>query len=178
MRIYTVGHSNRTLEELIGLLQEHQIRVLADVRSFPVSTRFPHFAKENLERRLPEANVDYCWLGRELGGFRKRKNPASLHTAILSPGFRNYADHTASEDFHRGLEELKRLAENCRVALMCAEKFWWRCHRRFISDSLVACCGVEVLHIVAEGKSEAHRLTPAARLAQGDSSTTSPNRAH
>jgi len=165
--IYTIGHSTRTLEELIGLLKEYQIGFLADIRSFPASKRYPHFNKESLEQAFPPAAIDYRWLGKELGGFRKKGNPNSPHTALRSPGFRNYADHTTSEEFRRGIEELVGLAATKWVALMCAEGLWWRCHRMLVSDYLTACRGVKVVHILAEGKTEPHRLHRTARLVEG-----------
>ncbi|MFQ5817715.1 MAG: DUF488 family protein, partial [Terriglobia bacterium] len=153
MTIYTIGHSTRTLKQLIGLLREHQIELLADVRAFPSSARYPHFNKEVLSQRLPEAGISYRWLGKVLGGYRKKENPNSPHSALRSPGFRNYADHMATPEFGEGIEELTNLAGKKRarighVAVMCAERLWWRCHRSLVSDYLSACCGVEVLHIV------------------------------
>lgn len=167
MRIFTIGHSTRQLEELIRLLEEHQIEVLADIRSFPSSTRFPHFNKDVLSRRLPQAGITYCWWGKVLGGYRKHGNPNSPHTALRSPGFRNYADHMGSQEFRMGIEKLLKLAEKKRVAIMCAERLWWRCHRAFVSDYLSACCGTEVIHIVDAGKNALHRQNRAARLHEG-----------
>lgn len=167
MSIYTIGHSTRSLEELIGLLREHRVELLADIRSFPTSLRFPHFDKKVLSRTLPEAGITYRWLGKVLGGYRKKGDPNTLHTALRSPGFRNYADHMASKEFAWGIEKLRKLASKKPVAMMCAERLWWRCHRSLVSDYLVGCCGVEVLHIVEPGKLEPHRLHRAARVVEG-----------
>ncbi len=168
MILYTIGHSTRTLEELIRLLQENRIETLVDIRSFPASRRLPQFNRENLEARLPESGIAYRWMGKELGGYRKRKDPNSPHMALGSAGFRNYADHMTGEQFRRGIEELENLARESRVAYMCAEKLWWRCHRPLVSDFLTACRGAEVVHIIDSGRTEPHRLHRAARLANGE----------
>jgi uncharacterized protein (DUF488 family) len=165
--IFTVGHSTRALEEFLALLEEYRIKLLADIRSFPASARHPQFNRQNLEQALSAAGIEYRWLGKELGGYRKKRNPNSPHTALRSPGFRNYADHMAGEDFLRGIEELLALAARKRVAYMCAERLWWRCHRSLVSDYLSACRGIEIVHILESKKSEAHRLHRAARLVGG-----------
>ena len=167
MTIFTLGHSTRSLEELLALLREFGIELLADIRSFPASARHPQFNRENLERALPEAGIEYRWLGKELGGYRKNKDPNSPHTALRSPGFRNYADQMGSEDFARGIEELLALAAGKRTAYMCAERLWWRCHRSLVSDYLSACRAVEIVHVWDSHKSEPHRLHRAARLIEG-----------
>jgi uncharacterized protein (DUF488 family) len=167
VQIHTVGHSTRSLEELIGLLRGHGIEALADIRSFPSSKRYPHFHKDVLLQQLPQAGIAYHWLGKALGGYRKKGDPNSPHVAIRSPGFRNYADHMASEEFRAGIDQLGGLASENTVAIMCAERLWWRCHRSLVSDYLAACRGCEVLHIVEAGKIEAHRLNHCARLAAG-----------
>jgi len=167
VRIFTIGHSTRQLEELLRLLKEHGIEVLADIRAFPTSTRFPHFNREVLSRRLPQAGITYRWRGKALGGYRRQSNPNSPHTALRSPGFRNYADYMDSPEFALGIEKLLKLAAKKRVAIMCAERLWWRCHRAFVSDYLSACCGVEVIHILDAGKTAPHRRHRAARLHAG-----------
>ncbi len=167
MTIWTIGHSTRTLQELVNLLQEFRIQLLADIRSFPASRRHPQFNQENLGRALPEAGIEYLWLGQELGGRRHRRDPNSPHVALRSASFRNYADHTATAEFAAGIRKLEEIAATRRAALMCAEVLWWRCHRSLVSDYLVACRGVEVIHILAPGKSEPHRLHRAARLLEG-----------
>jgi uncharacterized protein (DUF488 family) len=165
--IYTLGHSTRTLAELLALLREFSIQLLADIRSFPASRRHPQFNKENLESVLPPSGFEYVWLGKELGGFRKKLDPASPHTALRSPGFRNYADYMmAASDFQDGIARLLDLAATKRLVYMCAELLWWRCHRSLVSDYLTACRGVEVIHILKSGKAEPHRLHSAARLSE------------
>ena len=167
MVIYTIGHSTRTLGELIELLKENSIELLADIRSYPASARHPQFNRENLALRLPDFGIEYCWLGKELGGFRNKRDPNSPHAALRNLRFRNYADHTATEEFTQGIETLLQLALSKRVALMCAELLWLRCHRSLLSDYLTACCGIEVVHILKEKKREPHRLHRAARLVDG-----------
>ncbi len=147
------------------MLQAHRIEALTDVRSLPTSARHPHFNRENLESELPRTGISYHWLGPTLGGLRKKARADSPHTALRSPGFRHYADHMEAEAFRNGIEELLALVAQKRTACMCAERLWWRCHRSLISDYLSAVCGVEVLHIHDEHKSEPHRLHPTARLA-------------
>ena len=167
MVIYTIGHSTRTLGGLVGLLKENGIELLADIRSYPASARHPQFNRENLALRLPDFGIEYCWLGKELGGFRKQRDPNSPHTALRNSRFRNYADHLATEEFAQVIVVLKQQAATKRVALMCAELLWWRCHRSFLSDYLTACCGIEVVHILKEKKREPHRLHRATRLVDG-----------
>lgn len=113
---------------------------------------------------LGDAGIAYEWR-RELGGWRKAR-PESRHTALRSPSFRGYADHMESEEFRAALRWLIETARSRRTAVMCAESLWWRCHRRMLADALVA-SGNAVLHIVARGKREPHRLHPAARI-QGE----------
>jgi uncharacterized protein (DUF488 family) len=162
--LYTIGHSTRTLEELIEALHAHAIETLVDVRSFPMS-RLPHFNRESLEKSLPAADVKYVWI-KELGGRRKKIRDDSPNIALRSPGFRNYADHMLTEDFRHGITELLNLAERSRVAYMCAERVYFRCHRMLVSDWLVA-HGHEVLHIDGTGPAKPHKLTAEARLVDG-----------
>jgi len=167
LRGWTIGHSTRSLDELVEILKAHRIERLADVRSFPASTRHPQFHRENLERELPPHGIEYHWLGKELGGYRKRRRADSPHVALRSPGFRNYADYMEAAEFHAGIETLTALARQAPLTYMCAERLWWRCHRSLISDYLAALCGVEVLHILDEKKTEAHRLHRTARVWEG-----------
>jgi uncharacterized protein (DUF488 family) len=167
MTLWTIGHSTRTLEEFITALTAREIEVLADVRSFPTSARHPQFDEKVLAAELPPAGIAYQGLGKLLGGRRRKTRTDSPHTALRSPGFRNYADHMETEAFRQGVDKLLKLAENRRTAFMCAERLWWRCHRSLISDYLTAICGAEVIHIHDEKKSEPHRLHHTARVAEG-----------
>jgi uncharacterized protein (DUF488 family) len=163
--IYTIGHSTRTLQELIEALQAHEIEILVDIRSIPMSRRLPHFNRESLERVLPDAGTRYVWM-KELGGRRKKIRDDSPHVAIRSDSFRNYADHMLTPEFDRGMTELLSLAKQGRTAYMCAERVYFNCHRMLVSDWLVA-HGYEVLHIDATGPARLHKLMPEARLIDG-----------
>ena len=164
MMIFTIGHSTRTWDELLSVLHAHQIAALADVRSFPKSRHHPQFNRDDLAEHLPQNNIEYLWLGLELGGFRKKMLSDSPHTALRSPAFRNYADYMGMDDFRGGIGKLSQVAMTKRVAVMCAEQVWWRCHRSMISDYLSAVRGVEVVHLYDEKKTEPHRLNRVARL--------------
>jgi len=160
--LYTIGHSTRSLEELIAALQGHSIQTLVDIRSFPMSRRLPHFNRESLEKSLPEAGVKYVWM-KQLGGRRKKIRDDSPNVALRSPSFRNYADYMLTAEFQRAIAELIRTAERSRTAYMCAERVYFRCHRMLVSDWLVA-HGHEVLHIDDTRPAKAHKLTAEARL--------------
>ncbi|MCA1961047.1 MAG: DUF488 domain-containing protein [Desulfomonile sp.] len=146
MIIYSIGHSTRSADEFISLLKHYGIQALADVRSFPGSRKFPHFNKEDLDRLLSDNNIMYVWI-RELGGLRRlKKGFDSSNTGLVSPGFRAYADHMAEESFAHAANRLLDIAAARVTAIMCAEAVYWRCHRRLLSDFLLA-QGVEVRHI-------------------------------
>lgn len=163
-KIWTIGHSTRSWEEFLELLHSFQIETLADVRSFPGSRKFPQFNKENLEEELPKAEIDYELL-KKLGG-RRKGNPDSKNTVWRHPSFRSYADYMETEEFKEGIKELKEIARKSRVAYMCSEAVWWRCHRSMISDYLKA-DGWEVLHIMAEDKATEHPYTAPAKIVAG-----------
>jgi len=160
--LYTIGHSTRTLEELIAALQGHSIQTLVDIRSFPMSRRLPHFNRESLEKSLPEAGVKYVWM-KELGGRRKKIRDDSPNVALRSPSFRNYADYMLTVEFQRAIADLITMAEHSRTAYMCAERVYFRCHRMLVSDWLAA-HGHEVLHIDDTRPAKPHKLTAEARL--------------
>jgi uncharacterized protein (DUF488 family) len=160
-RIFTVGHSTRPIEEFIALLKAHGIEVVGDIRSFPSSRKFPHFGRDRLEELLSAEGIGYEWY-KDLGGYRKRPGRESLNPGLTSPGFRNYADHMGTEAFRVAAAELLRLAAVKRTAIMCAERLFWRCHRRILSDYLAAVLGAEVIHILEPGKTADHTLTPGA----------------
>lgn len=161
--IYTIGHGNRPLEELIGLLQAFHIGCLIDVRAFPGSRRHPHFGRGELERSLPQSGVEYVWEGARLGG-RRRPRPDSPHVALRNASFRAYADHMEGEEFREGVGRVLALAQGGDVALMCAERLPWQCHRYMISDYLAA-QGVEVRHVIDAKTPKAHTLRAEARVA-------------
>jgi uncharacterized protein (DUF488 family) len=163
--IHTIGHSTRELSELISALQAHRIKTLVDIRSFPMSRRLPHFNRENLEQELPKAGIEYRWL-RQLGGRRKKSIVDSPNVALRNDSFRNYADYMLSAEFRNGIDELLNIAEHEPVAIMCAERVYFRCHRMLVSDYLTA-HGHEVLHIDNEKPPRPHTLMAEARLIDG-----------
>lgn len=164
--LYTIGHSTRTLDELIEALHAHSIATLADIRSFPMSRRLPHFNRESLQQTLPAAGIQYVWM-KELGGRRKAIRKDSPNIALRNSSFRNYADYMLTGEFQRAAEDLIRTAEKSRTAYMCAERVYFRCHRMLVSDWLTA-HGHEVLHIDGTGPAKPHKLLPEARLMDGE----------
>ena len=162
---YTVGHSTRSLDEFIEVLAAHGIQTLVDIRSFPVSRRLPHFNREALENSLAQAGIRYLWL-RGLGGRRGKMRADSPHWALRNSSFRNYADYMLTEEFASSIGQLIPLADHSRIALMCAERVYFRCHRMLVADWLVA-HGHEVLHLDGTGAARPHRLTAEARMIDG-----------
>jgi uncharacterized protein (DUF488 family) len=163
--LYTIGHSTRTLEELIQTLRAHQIRTLVDIRAFPMSRRLPQFNRESLAETLPAAGIRYVWM-KALGGYRKKILEESPNIALRNDSFRNYADYMLTADFESAMEELIKLAEEAPTAYMCAERVYFHCHRMLVSDWLVA-HGHEVLHIDGTGPVRPHKLTAEARMIEG-----------
>jgi uncharacterized protein (DUF488 family) len=135
------------------------------VRSFPSSRKWPQFNQAELEHSLEGAGLQYRWL-KLLGGRRHEACPDSPHTAWTHPAFRSYADYMDGDAFEKGIEELLAIAAASRTAIMCSEGLWWRCHRRLISDKMVA-LGWSVMHILPTGKSAQHSLTEFARISNG-----------
>jgi uncharacterized protein (DUF488 family) len=170
MRIWTIGHSTRSIDEFISLLNANGIKMLADVRSFPGSRRYPHFGKAALAQSLNAPAIRYEHFP-ELGGRRKPK-PDSHNTAWRNASFRGYADYMETHAFRDGMGRLVQLAcEAGPVAIMCAEALWWRCHRSLVSDYLKP-RGIEVTHILEANKIEPHPYTSAARIVNGELSYT------
>lgn len=163
--LYTIGHSTRSLDELVAALQAHQIQTLVDIRAFPMSRRLPQFNREWLEESLPAKGIRYVWV-KALGGYRKKTLDESPNLALRNESFRNYADYMLTPDFERAAAELVTLAESSRTAYMCAERVYFRCHRMLVSDWLVA-QGHEVLHIDGTGPVKRHVLTGEARVDDG-----------
>ncbi len=150
--IYTIGHSNRTIEAFVDLLEEHKIELLVDVRSIPRSAHNPQFNSDVLPTSLTQNGIAYTHIV-SLGGRRGTSNIHSRNTAWEHSSFRNYADYAETEPFRAGLEELMALAKEKRTAYMCAEAVWWRCHRRIITDYLLA-RGWNVVHIMGQDKTQ------------------------
>jgi uncharacterized protein (DUF488 family) len=208
--IYTIGHSTRSLDELVTALQAHGIGTLVDIRSFPMSRRLPHFNRESLELKLPKHGIAYVWM-KELGGRRKKIRDDSPNTGLRNDSFRNYADYMLTPEFAQGIERLLELAEETadplrqaqsrlsapaakggppalgmtkeegaplapeataaheasNIAIMCAERVYFQCHRMLVSDYLTA-HGHTVLHIDDEKRPlRQHKLMAEAHLVDG-----------
>jgi uncharacterized protein (DUF488 family) len=162
--IWTIGHSTRTLEAFIEMLKSFQIELVVDIRSFPGSRRYPHFNKEALKISLPENKIEYIHLV-NLGGRRKPLKD-SHNTGWRVAAFRGYADYMETEDFHMAIKDLEKLASNKKVAYMCSEAVWWRCHRSLVSDYLKS-KGWTVIHIMDSEKAQEHPYTKPAIIEDG-----------
>jgi uncharacterized protein (DUF488 family) len=173
-KIWTIGHSTRTIEEFIGALQANGIKLVADVRLLPGSKRYPQFNKEELAKSLRQDGIGYEHFP-ELGGRRKARKD-SRNTAWRNESFRGYADYMETAKFASGIARLREMADSHgATVIMCAEAVWWRCHRSLIADYLKA-HGVEVIHIIDARKTEPHPFTSAAKIVNGklDYSTADP----
>lgn len=138
--IYTIGTSTRSIEEFIEILKKYNIKIAIDVRSFPKSKKFPHFNKENIKTILENESIQYVYLGKELGGFRKG-------------GYESYME---TEEFKKGIEKIEKTAIKDLSIFFCAEKIFFRCHRRFISEELVK-RGWKVVHIIEKNRIYEHQ---------------------
>lgn len=163
MKVYTIGHSNLSPGTFLALLLGNGVEVLIDVRRVPRS-RFEHFNAENLRIELQKAGIEYIHIP-GLGGFRKKVLANSPNIAIRSKGFRNYADFMLTEEFEKEIEKVIEIAAHKTCALMCAEKFFWKCHRKFLADYLTL-RGFIVFHILDNGILP-HRISENARIAGG-----------
>ena len=163
--LWTIGHSTLAIEDFISKLRSFEIQVLADVRSYPGSRRYPHFNRERLDASLADTDIRYEHFP-ELGG-RRRARPDSLNIAWRNESFRGYADYMETNEFRAGIDRLLNVATTQRTAIMCSEAVWWRCHRSLISDYLKV-KGIEVNHIMSIGKAEPHPFTSAAGIADGE----------
>ena len=159
--LFTIGHSTRTFDELVELLEAHGVRALADVRTVPRSRRVPQFNAEALTVDLPRRGIDYLSF-KALGGLRKPK-PDSINHGWRNTSFRGYADYMQTPAFEQALEELMAVAAPKPTAIMCAEAVPWRCHRSLIADALLA-RGWRVLDIATRTRAPDHKLTPFARV--------------
>jgi uncharacterized protein (DUF488 family) len=164
MTVWTIGHSTRTFDQFLQLLQCQDIRGVADVRRFPGSRKYPQFNAESLTTSLREHEIGYEWF-EDLGG-RRKPDPHSHNVAWRNASFRAYADYIETPAFRHELERLLDLARVKRTAIMCSEAVWWRCHRSLISDVLKV-QGVEVLHILERDKIVEHPYTSAAHIVNG-----------
>lgn len=164
---FTIGHSNRSIEEFVELLAGANIDVVVDVRTVPRSRTNPQFNKDTLPGSLAPLDVAYEHSA-ALGGLRgKAKNvPRDVNAFWTNESFHNYADYALSDQFHTGFEHLLNLGREQRCVIMCSEAVWWRCHRRIIADYLVA-NGETVFHIMGQGRLDPARLTPGAAMQSG-----------
>lgn len=162
--VYTIGHSTHSLEEFVAMLKSFQIELVADIRSYPGSRKYPHFNKETLPAALKENKIEYVHL-RDLGGRRKVKAD-SCNTGWRVAAFRGYADYMETDNFKKAIKELEKIASEKRVAYMCAEAVWWRCHRSLVSDYLKH-EGWTVLHIMGVEKATEHPYTRPAKIEEG-----------
>ena len=162
--IYTIGHSNREIDEFIELLKNNEIEALIDVRKLPGSRKYPHFNQDELSNSLNAADILYIYL-EQLGG-RRKPNKDSMNTIWENKSFQAYADHMDTAEFHKGIDMLLEYAETKRVAIMCSEAVWWKCHRALIADYLKS-IGIDVYHIMSATSNKPHPFTSAARIRDG-----------
>ncbi len=161
-RVFTIGHSTRTFDEVCAMLQANGVITLVDVRSFPSSRKFPQWNQDAIIHALPEA-IGYRWL-KDLGGRRHtKKGVGSVNNAWRVKAFQDYADYMATDSFASGLAELLQIETESVPAIMCSEAVPWRCHRRLITDALIA-AGVEVFNIMSASSTKQAELTAFARV--------------
>ena len=167
MEILTIGHSSRTLAELVELLAGPGVREVVDVRRFPGSRKFPQYNRPALESGLRAAGIRYTWLEALGGRLAGRSDPAtSPNAGLRNDGLRLYADYMLTAPFREAIGRLEGIARARRTALLCAEKDPARCHRRLIADHVVATGGI-VMHILGPGEMRAHEPGPGARAVEG-----------
>ena len=159
--IFTIGHSTRSAEDFLELLRAHDIRQLADIRTFPRSRRHPQFSRDALEALLQGNGITYRHFA-DLGG-RRKPRPDSTNTAWREEGFRGYADYMETPAFEQAVDSLVRFSRDERTTVMCAESVWWQCHRRLLSDALLV-RGVPVWHILSRSAPKPHELSEFARI--------------
>jgi uncharacterized protein (DUF488 family) len=163
VELLTLGHGTSTADELASLIRGAAIESIVDVRAFPKSRRFPQFWRQEMERWIPESSrCSYEWEP-ALGGFRK-VNPESPNAALRNPSFRAYADYMETDAFAQALGALLDRAAMCRVAILCSESLWWRCHRRLISDFASLLRAFRVCHLMHDGRLSPHIPTAGVRI--------------
>jgi uncharacterized protein (DUF488 family) len=160
--ICTIGHSNRSIDEFLGLLHANGIECVLDIRTVPKSRHNPQFGQDQLSESLFEVGIGYRYLA-GLGGLRKPRKD-SINSAWRNLSFRGYADHMQTPEFAANVEEVAALARSQRLVLMCAEAVPWRCHRSMVADALTV-RGLHVEHIIGPQSPRPHTLTP---FAQGE----------
>jgi uncharacterized protein (DUF488 family) len=158
--IHTVGHGTLPQHDFVALVVGAGVAEVIDIRSFPGSRRNPQFGIDEMARWLPAADIAYSWM-RDLGGRRKVVS-TSRHVALRHPSFQAYADYMETEPFLAGVDDL--LSRGDDRAVMCSESLWWRCHRRLLADHLVLARGVDVLHLMHDGRLSPHKPTEGVRV--------------
>lgn len=163
-RFFTIGHSTRSTGEFVALLSDAEVRIVVDVRTVPRSRTNPQYNSDIFRKTLSESQIGYEHIA-ALGGLRGRKQdvPADVNAFWQNRSFHNYADYALSEEFRFGLTRLRELGRISQCAIMCAEAVWWRCHRRIITDYLIA-AGETVFHILGRNRIEPAHMTSAAKL--------------
>ncbi|QDT55904.1 hypothetical protein Pan44_39520 [Caulifigura coniformis] len=164
---FTIGHSNRSFQEFVDLLIEPRVERLVDIRKFPGSRANPQFNQDVLPKALAAFDISYEHVG-ALGGRRGKgeRLPRDVNGFWTNESFHNYADYALSPEFHAGLEHLIEEGHRKRCAIMCSEAVWWRCHRRIVTDYLIA-AGQTVFHIMGKGRLDPAKLTPGAAIRSG-----------
>lgn len=164
---FSIGHSTHPLAEFVGILDEFEIKLVVDIRTIPRSRTNPQFNSDSFAETLSISNIGYRHIA-ALGGLRGRKRdvPQDVNAFWRNRSFHNYADYAAGEEFHAGLAELRELGHVARCAMMCAEAVWWRCHRRIVTDYLIA-AGETVFHIFGRAHAEPAKITDHARILAG-----------
>ena len=163
--IWTIGHSNRSIDEFLDLLAGEAIELVADIRRFPASRAHPHFNADALVDAIVRQNFFYRHFA-GLGGRRSTRLANSPNTGWRVDSFKRYADYMTTDEFAAALAELTAAAAEHRTALMCSEAVPWRCHRRLVSDALIV-RGWEVRDIIGKGPAKPRALTPFAQVADG-----------
>jgi uncharacterized protein (DUF488 family) len=161
MTIFTIGHSTRSVDDVVAMLREHEVTALVDIRTIPRSRFNPQFNKDSLPANLEQSGINYVYMA-DLGGLRKQRKE-SANSGWRNASFRGYADYMGTEEFTRALNRLIDLAQKSKTAIMCAEAVPWRCHRSLVGDAL-SVRGIEVIDIMGLGKVKPHRLTPFLRV--------------
>ena len=165
MTLYTIGHSTRTIDDLIQTLMAHQIQTLVDIRAFPMSKRLPQFNRESLEKTLPGSGISYVWM-QTLGGYRKKILPESPNIALRHDSFRNYADYMLTPEFENASAELLQLVAQLKTVYMCVEWVYFCCHCMLVLDWLIT-HQQDMQHIDGTNPTKPHRLTTEARMIEG-----------
>src|SRR5690242_2491761 len=161
---YSVGHSTRTIEAFVDLLQACRVTMVADIRSVPRSRTNPQFNSDTLPKALAEYQIGYEHIA-ELGGLRGKVKAIEpdINGFWENRSFHNYADYALTASFSSGLNQLIALGREQRCAMMCSEAVWWRCHRRIVADHLIA-RGERVFHLMGANRVEPAKLTEGARV--------------